>query len=56
MIDRTFCFLERDEDLRDWVAEHADSLEGAVIALDIEEDRERGYAPLVAAIGTPAPG
>ena len=50
MIDRTFCFLERDEDLRDWVAEHADSLEGAVIALDIEEDRERGYAPLVALI------
>jgi ribonuclease D len=50
VIDRTFCFLERDEDLRDWVAEHADSLDGAVIALDIEEDRERGYAPLVALI------
>ena len=50
MTDRTFCFLERDEDLREWVAEHADSLEGATIALDIEEDRERGYAPLVALI------
>ena len=50
MTDRTFCFLEHDDDLRQWVREHAESLEGAIIALDIEEDRERAYAPLVALI------
>ncbi len=50
MSDRYFDHIATDDHLADWLDDIFEDIDGGVIALDIEEDRERGYRPRVALI------